>query len=69
MVIHGGVDGFTRIPVFLYCSTNNKAATVLELFLNAVENYGLPSRVGSDKGKENADVEWYLLNHPQEEAA
>ena len=45
MVIHGGVDGFTRIPVFLHCFTSNKAATALELFLNAVENYGLPSRV------------------------
>ena len=64
MVIHGGVDGFTRIPVFLHCSTNNKADTVLELFLNSVENYGLPSSVRSDKGKENADVEWYMLNHP-----
>ena len=53
MVIHGGVDGFTRIPVFLHCSTINKAATVLELFLNGVENYGLPSRVRSDKGKVN----------------
>ena len=39
MVIHGDVDGFTRIPVFLHCSTNNKAATVLKMFLNAVENY------------------------------
>ena len=64
MVIHGGVDGFTRIPVFLHCSTNNKAETVLDLFLNAVENYGLSSRVRSDKGKENVDVAWYMLNHP-----
>ena len=64
MVIDGGVDDFTRIPVFFHCSANNKAATVLELFLNAVENYGLPSRVRSDKGKENVDVAWYMLNHP-----
>ena len=64
MVIHSGIDDFTRIPVFLHCSTNNKAATVLELFLNAVENYGLPSKVRSDKGKENVDVAWYMLNHP-----
>ena len=39
MVIHGGVDGFTRIPVFLHRSTNNKAASVLKMFFNAVENY------------------------------
>ena len=64
MVIDGGVDGFTRIPVFLRCSANNKATTVLELFLNAVENYVLSSRVRSDKGKENVDVAWYMLNHP-----
>ena len=50
LVIHSGVDGFTRIPVFIHCSTDNKATTVLELFLNAVENYGLPSRVRSGKG-------------------
>ena len=64
MVIHGGVDGFTRIPLFLHCSTKSKATTVLGLFLNAIENYGLPSRVRSDKGKENVDVAWYMLNYP-----
>ena len=63
MVIHGGVDGFTRIPVFPHCSSNNKAATVLELFLNVVENYSLPSRVRWDKGKENVVMAWYMLNH------
>lgn len=34
MVIHGGIDGFTRIPVFLKCSTNNRAETVLDAFLH-----------------------------------
>ena len=37
---------------------------LLELFLNAVESYGLQSRVRSDKRKENVDVAWYILNHP-----
>ena len=63
--MHGGIDGFTRMIVFLRCSNNNKAETVLDLFLTGVEVYGLPSRVQSDKGMENTDVALYMLNHPR----
>ena len=41
-VVHGCVDGYTRIPVFLKCSNNNKAVTVLNLFTQAVDDWGLP---------------------------
>ena len=33
LVIHGGIDGYSRIPVFLHCSDNNEATTVLQLFI------------------------------------
>ena len=64
IVIHGGIDGFSRILVFLSCSTNNRASTVLKSFLQAVKKYGLPSRVHSDKGGENVDVSLHMLSHP-----
>ena len=50
LVIHGGIDGFTRIPVYLGCANNNRAETVFGLFIRAVEEYGLRSRVRSDMG-------------------
>ncbi|XP_063431358.1 uncharacterized protein LOC134714039 [Mytilus trossulus] len=41
--IHGAIDGFSRVVTFLYASTNNKSATVLSLFKQAVSEYGVPS--------------------------
>lgn len=61
MVVHGGIDGFSRLVVYLKCSTNNKAETVLQLFNEAVHCYGLPSRVRSDKGTENYEVGRFML--------
>lgn len=61
---NGGVDGYTRIPVFLKCGTNNRADTVLGLFEEAVSKHGLPSRVRSHKGGEHVLVSLYMLNHP-----
>ena len=64
IVIHGGIDGYTRIPVYLKCSDNNRAQTALECFESAVHEYGLPSRVRSDKGGENTSVSLFMLQHP-----
>lgn len=63
IVIHGGVDGYSRVPVYLQAIDNNRAVTVLRAFLNAVEAYGLPSRVRSDLGGENTLVSEYMLHH------
>ena len=47
--------------VFLQASTNNRAGTVLKLFLEAVESYNLPSRVRSDRGLENVAVGRFMI--------
>ena len=52
-VTHGGIDGYSRIIVYLKCSTNNWAATVLECFQEAIHCFGLPSCVRADQGSEN----------------
>lgn len=62
--MHGAVDGYLRIPVYLCCSNNNRAETVLRLFKDAVDVYGLPSRIPSDKGGENRAVSMFMLTHP-----
>ena len=59
-VIHGGIDGFSRLVVYLDVSTNNKSETVLQSFLSATMKYGIPSRVRSDKGIENVHVATFM---------
>ena len=56
MVVHGGIDGFSRFVVFLRCGNNNLSDTVLGLFTAAVREYGLPMQVRSDRGGENVKV-------------
>ena len=62
-VVHGGVDGFSRLIVYLTIAGNNRARTVLQSFVSAVEHYGLPSRVCSNKGGENVSVAEFMIRN------
>ncbi len=61
MVTHGAIDGYSRLVLYLKCTSNNRSTTVYEVFLNAVQNFGLPSRVRSDQGLENVAVAQHMI--------
>ncbi|KAA0701569.1 hypothetical protein E1301_Tti022984 [Triplophysa tibetana] len=65
IVVHGGIDGYSRKIMYLKANSNNKAASVLGCFLEAVHEHGLPHRVRSDKGGENMGVARFMLEHPE----
>lgn len=56
LVIHAGIDGFTRLCTFVRCNDNNAATTVVDDFLSGVRRFGCPSRVRTDKGGENVEI-------------
>ena len=60
LVVHGGIDGFSRLITFIQCSNNNRSETVLESFIKATEEYGVPSRLRTDHGGENVRI-WEFM--------
>ena len=55
-VIHEAIDGYSRLINYLHCSSNNRSETVKELFLDAIQLFGMPSRVRTDQSGENVGV-------------
>ncbi len=64
-VVHGGIDGYSRLITFMQVSTNNRASTLLSAFLGAIDEFGLPSRVRTDRGGENVLIANYMISHPE----
>lgn len=56
-----GIGGYSRTIVFLRCSDNNRAETVMSNFMDAVEKHGLPLKIRSDLGGENISVWRYMV--------
>lgn len=62
IIIHGFIDGYSRLVVGLRASNNNRAQTVLDLFMDATASYRIPSRVRGDHGTENVLVAQFMEN-------
>ena len=62
-LFHAGIDGYSRLVTYIRWSNNNCASTVLHLFVEAVSEFGVPSRVRSDQGVENVGVTRWMLTY------
>jgi hypothetical protein len=60
MVIHCFIDGHSRLVTGVGVHNNNRASTVLALFLHAMAEHGEPSRVRGDHGTENLGVAHWM---------
>ncbi len=69
LVIHGGIDGFSRTVVFLKCSDNNRANTVLQSFICATESHGVPNKIRTDCGGENVAIWRHMIRHHSSQSA
>lgn len=61
LVVHACIDGYSRLIVYLYCTKNNFASTLLDLFKGGVRRCGLSSQTRSDHGLENVEVARFMM--------
>lgn len=63
LVIHGAIDGFSRLIIYLHFADNNRSSTVRDCCGQGTRRFGIPSRVRCDKGGENYGVAELMLNY------
>ena len=51
-MVHGANDGYSRTITYLKCANNNRSSTVVTVFCEAINIFGIPSRVRVDMGCE-----------------
>ena len=59
--MHGGIDGYSRLIVFLKCAANIRADTIFDSFTADCNRIGIPSHVVSDRGTDNLLVATFMI--------
>ncbi|XP_071838736.1 uncharacterized protein [Apostichopus japonicus] len=65
LVIHGGIDGYSRMPVFYNCANNNKAQTMFVMHSRWVSSSsGYQSKYDRTRAGGNVLGCSFMLHHP-----
>ncbi|KAJ8003975.1 hypothetical protein DPEC_G00153990 [Dallia pectoralis] len=56
LIVHCTMDGYSRMLTFIWCSNNNRAETVMDLFSTAISDLGRPLHIRTDHGGENVCI-------------
>ena len=62
MYVHGGIDVFSRLISYLWCSTFNTAKVAFGCFLAGVVKYSIPSRVRLEASVENGLIQNFMVH-------
>jgi len=61
--IHGAIDGFSRMILYLLVTTSKLPEVVFPAFYNAVQSFDFPRRIRTDKGHETAICVYAMRRH------
>ena len=64
-VLHGCIDGYSRAIVYIKCFSNNRAGTILQCFMDGIQEFGIPLRVRGDRGAENVNVARFMIDQKE----
>ena len=57
-IIHGAIDIYSQLAVFLKCSTNNTTAKAFYFFISATQSYGVPKNFSFDAWLYRGQLSW-----------
>ena len=60
--MHGCIDGYSGAIAYIKCFTNNLAGTVLQYFMDGIQEFGISSRVRGNRGVENVNVARIMID-------